>query len=64
MKIKPSLYFLGLSCFPISILSLINIFYCFYFNYTENLTSYLILIALSLIIGFIFLSFGKKNTRV
>jgi len=63
MKIKPSLYFLGLSCFPISILSLINIFYCFYFNYTENLASYLILIALSLIIGFIFLSFGKKEYK-
>ena len=63
MKIKPSLYFLGLSCFPISILSLINIFFCFYFNYTENLTSYLILIALSLIIGFIFLSFGKKEYK-
>ena len=61
MKIKGSLYFLGLSCFPISIISSINIFYSFYFNYLNNINSYLIVLILSLLIGLVFFKTGKKE---
>jgi len=61
MKIKSCLYFLGLSCFPISIMSLINVFYSFYFNYLDNITSYIAALLLSLFIGLIFFSVGKKE---
>ena len=40
MKIKPCLYFLGLSCFPISAMALANIFYSFYFEYLISIQSY------------------------
>ena len=61
MKIKSCLYFLGLSCFPISIMALINIFYSFYFNYLENLSSYLVTMLLSIFFGLFFLFIGKKE---
>ena len=61
MKIKPCLYFLGLSCFPISILSLINIFYSFYFKYLDNINSYILVLFLSLFFGLILLYTGKKE---
>ena len=61
MNIKPSLYFLGLSCFPISLMSIINIFYCFYFKHLENINSYILVIVLTLIIGLSFFFIGKKN---
>ena len=61
MNIKPSLYFLGLSCFPITLMSIINIFYCFYFKHLENINSYILVIILTLIIGFSLFFIGKKN---
>ena len=61
MKIKSCLYFLGLSCFPISIMSLINIFYSFYFDYLDNITSYIGTLFLSLFAGLIFFNIGKKE---
>ena len=61
MKIKPCLYFLGLSCFPISIMALINIFYSFYFDYLDNINSYSCVLALSLFVGFVFYKSGKKE---
>ena len=61
MKIKSCLYFLGLSCFPISIMSLINIFYSFYFDYLDNITSYIGTLFLSLFAGLIFFTIGKKE---
>ncbi len=61
MKTKPCLYYLGLACFPISILSLINIFYSYYFNYLDNLKSYIIVLFLSFFIGFILYKYGKKE---
>ncbi len=59
MKIKPCLYYLGLSCFPISLMALINIFYSFYFDYLVNIYSYLTVLVLSLIVGLIFFRIGK-----
>ena len=61
MNIKSCLYYLGLACFPISLMSLINIFYCFYFDYLSNVNSYVSVFILSLIIGSFFFIFGKKN---
>ena len=61
MKIKSCLYYLGLSYFPISCLALINIFYSYYFDYLSNIKSYLIVLFLSIVIGFIFFQIGKKE---
>ena len=61
MKIKSCLYYLGLSCFPISIMALINIFYSFYFSYLENLFSYVLVLFTSLSIGLFFFIIAKKE---
>ena len=61
MKFKPCLYFLGLSCFPVSTMALINIFYSFYFSSLDNLFSYLLVLLLSLVIGVVFFITGKKE---
>ena len=61
MKIKSCLYYLGLSCFPICIMALINIFYSFYFNYLTNIKSYTLVLILSSIIGFFLYKMGKKE---
>ena len=61
MKIKSCLYYLGLSCFPVSIMALINIFYSFYFSYLDNLGSYILVLAISLLIGLVFFKIGKKE---
>jgi len=63
MRIKPCLYFLGLSCFPISIMSLINVLYSFYFDYLLNINSYTITLLLSLFFGLIFFFIGKNESK-
>ena len=63
MRIKPCLYFLGLSCFPISIMSLINVLYSFYFDYLLNINSYTTTLFLSLFFGLIFFFIGKKESK-
>ena len=60
MKIKNCLYYLGLSCFPISILSLANIFYSYYFDHLLNVNTYLIVLVSSLFFGLFLFFFGKK----
>ena len=61
MKLKPCIYYLGLSCFPISIMALLNIFYSFYFDYLLNIQTYVAVLFLSLIVGFNLYNFGKKE---
>ena len=61
MKLKPCIYYLGLSCFPISIMALLNIFYSFYFDYLLNIQTYVSVLFLSLIVGFNLYNFGKKE---
>ncbi len=61
MKFKPCTYYLGLSCFPISIMALLNIFYSFYFDYLLNVQAYIAVLFLSLIVGFNLYNFGKKE---
>ena len=46
MKIQSSLYYLGLSCFPVCILSLFNIFYSYYFDYLLDVNSYIIVFSI------------------
>ena len=61
MKIQPSLYYLGLSCFPIGLLSLLNIFYSYYFEYMLDVDSYILVLILSSIVGFTFFLLGKSK---
>ena len=60
MKIKNCLYYLGLSCFPISILSLANIFYSYYFDHLLNVNTYLVVLVSSLFFGSSLFIYGKK----
>ena len=54
MNLKGISYYLGLSCWPISILSILNILYSSYFDHYLNLNSYLITLATSLVFAIIF----------
>ena len=60
MRIKSCLYFLGIGCFPMSFLALLNIFYSFHFDNFSNINSYTATLFLSLITGFIFFKIGKN----
>jgi len=60
MRIKSCLYFLGIGCFPMSFLALLNIFYSLHFDNFSNINSYTATLFLSLIIGFIFFKIGKN----
>ena len=61
MKIQSSLYYLGLSCFPVCILSLFNIFYSYYFDYLLDVNSYIIVLFLSFLIGSFLCFIGKTK---
>ena len=61
MKIQSSLYYLGLSCFPVCILSLFNIFYSYYFDYLLDVNSYIIVLFLSFFIGSLLCFIGKTK---
>ncbi len=56
-------YYLSLFCFPISILAFINILYSSYFDYFLSINSYVTTLFLSLIIGLIFLIYGRKSNK-
>ena len=64
MNTKSCLYYLGLACFPISIMALINIFYSYYFNYLENIYSYLTAFFLPTLFGLVFFYLGKKEREI
>ena len=61
MKIKSCLYYLGLSCFPITIMALMNIFYSFYFEHLDNISSYVSVLFLSLFVGLVFFYKARKE---
>ena len=63
MKLRSIIYYQSLFCFPISVLSFINILYSSYFDYYLNLSAYLVTLILSLTVGLIFLIFGKKSEK-
>ena len=63
MNFKRISYYLGLFCFPISILAFINILYSSYFDYFLSINSYVTTLITSLIIGLFFLFLGKKSEK-
>jgi len=63
MNIKSISYYLGLFCFPISILAFINILYSSYFDYFLNINSYFITLTFSFITGLGLLFLGKKSKK-
>ena len=63
MNLKAISHYLGLFCFPISILAFINILYSSYFDYFLSIDSYLITLILSLIVGASLLFFSKNYEK-
>ena len=63
MNFKGISYYLSLFCWPISILSVLNILYSSYFDHYLNLNSYLITLATSLAFAFIFYFIGKNAKK-
>ena len=63
MNFKGTLYYLGLSCWPISILSFINILYSSYFDHHLNLNSYLLTLFISIFFSFFFWLISKKADK-
>ena len=63
MNLKSISYYLGLFCFPISVLSFINILYSSYFDYFLSFGSYLITLFVSLSSGLFFFFYGKNSNR-
>ena len=63
MNFKGISYYLSLFCWPISILSILNILYSSYFDHYLNLNSYLITLVTSLVFAFIFYFIGKNAKK-
>ncbi|MDC0449956.1 TrkH family potassium uptake protein [Pelagibacteraceae bacterium] len=60
MNFRGISYYLGLSCWPISILSFVNILYSSYFDHYLNLDSYLITLLISSLFAFLFYLISKN----
>ena len=63
MNFKGISYYLGLFCFPVSILAFVNILYSSYFDYFLSLNSYVTTLIVSLTIGSSLLFVGKKAEK-
>ena len=63
MNIKSIFFYVGLFCFPISILAFVNILYSSYFDYFLSIESYFITLFLSLTLGLGFYFLGKKSNK-
>ena len=63
MNLKSISYFLGLFCFPVSLLAIINILYSSYFDYFLSINSYIATLLVSFFVGSIFLFIGRKSSR-
>ena len=63
MNFKGISYYLGLSCWPISILSFVNILYSSYFDHYLNLDSYLLTLFISLFFAFTFYFISKNAEK-
>ena len=62
MNFKGISYYLGLSCWPVSIISFVNILYCSYFDHYLNLDSYLLTLFISLFFA-AFFYFTSRNSE-
>ena len=63
MNLRGVSYYLGLSCYPITFLSFLNILYSSYFDHYLNLDSYLITLAISFLLGISLYLFSKNSDR-
>ena len=63
MNLKGISYYLGLFCFPISILAFINILYASYFDYFLSIDTYFTTLLISLIAGHWFILLWKKFSK-
>ncbi len=63
MNLRSIIFFLSLFCFPISLLSFINILYSSYFDYFLSIEAYFSTLILSLILGLSFYFIGKKANK-
>jgi len=63
MNFRGISYYLGLFCFPISILAFINILYSSYFDYFLNINSYVTTLIISFIIGSSLLFVSKNSEK-
>ncbi len=63
MNFKSISFFLSLFCFPISLLSFINILYSSYFDYFLSVESYFITLILSLVFGLGLYFLGKNSNK-
>ena len=63
MNIKRISYYLGLFCFPISILAFINILYSSYFDYFLSINSYVTTLIVSFVIALGLLFVGRKSEK-
>ena len=63
MNFKGISYYIGLSCWPIAILSFVNILYSSYFDHYLNLDSYLLTLFISLFFAFSFYLTSKNAEK-
>ncbi len=63
MNYKSISFYLSLFCFPVSILSLINILYASYFDYFLSIETYFITLGISLLLGTSLLYYGKNGSK-
>ena len=63
MNFKSICFYLCFFCFPISLLSFVNILYSSYFDYFLSIESYFATLIVSLFFGISFYVFGKKSNK-
>ena len=63
MNFRGISYYLGLSCWPVSVLSFLNILYSSYFDHYLNIDSYLLTLFVSLFFSFSFYFINKNDEK-
>ena len=63
MNYKRISYYLGLFCFPVSVLAFVNILYSSYFDYFLSINSYIITLVVSFFVGLVLLIIGNKSEK-
>ena len=64
MNFKSISFYLGLFCFPISLLAFINILYASYFDYFLSIGTYFSTLLVSLIIGLALFYYGRRSIKI
>ena len=63
MNIRGLSYYLGLSCYPVTLLSFFNVLYSSYFDHYLNLDSYILTLVTSFLVGLGLHSFSKNSEK-